>query len=172
MGFIGVGDDTGNGDVLYAIPDSDFNSGYHIGPNDNFLAWADIVNYNKNATKIYLAYEIEYTPGIVGVNTRDVLLSVTGCNMKAVKTSAMGPTNTTSEKWVFYEDGNLVIARKLSTPKPLSLSEYPRGLMALQEDICTMAARRWPCPSTGSSSAHPRPVTVMVVMLVKRPSQR
>jgi hypothetical protein len=112
VGFIGVGDDTGEGDVLYAIPDSDFNSGYHVGANDSFIAWADIVNYNKEATKIYLAYEIEYAPGIIGVNTRDVLLSVTGCNMKAIKTSTLGPTNTTSEKWVFYEDGNLVIARR------------------------------------------------------------
>ena len=98
--------------MLYAIPGSDFNSGYHVGANDTFMAWADIVNYNKSPTKFYLAYEIEYAPGIVGVNTRDVLLSVTGCNAKVVKTSALGPTNTTSEKWVFYEDGNLVIARR------------------------------------------------------------
>jgi hypothetical protein len=134
VGFLSVGDDTGFGDVLYAIPDSDFNSGYHIGSNDSFVAWAEIVNYNKSPTKFYLAYEIEYTPGIVGVNTRDVLLSVTGCNMKAVKTSALGPANTTSEKWVFYEDGNMVIAREscISSSEPcISSSESERALSRL-----------------------------------------
>jgi len=127
VGFLSVGDDTGTGDVLYTTPDGSFNSGYHIEANDNFIAWAEIVNYNKNATKVYLAFDIEYVPGIVGANTRDVLLSVTGCNPKRIATSAKGPANTTSEKWVFYEDGNIVIARESCPSLKLGLQTSARS---------------------------------------------
>jgi hypothetical protein len=110
VGFVGVGDDTGDGPVLYTTPDGQFNAGYHIGPEDNFLAWAQIVNYNKKETKVYIAYDLEYIPSLVGVNTKGVLVSVTGCAMKGIKTSNAGPTNTTSGKWTFYEDGNILVA--------------------------------------------------------------
>jgi len=38
-------------------------SGYYIGPNDNILVNADIVNYNAEPKEAYMVMEMEYFPG-------------------------------------------------------------------------------------------------------------
>jgi hypothetical protein len=68
----------------------------------------DLVNYKKDAQKIFLTYDLETIDGISGTNSQGALLSVTGCGGRNLKTAATGPTNTTSNKFYFYRDGAIV----------------------------------------------------------------
>jgi hypothetical protein len=69
--------------------------------------WADIVNLDKNPKKIYLAYDLEYLPGHVGVDGQGTLMSVTGCGRQRINAAPTGPSNTTSGKFRFFRTGTL-----------------------------------------------------------------
>lgn len=43
-----------------------WDTGYHIKAADRFNYWAQIVNYNKSPAKIYVTFDTEWVPGIVG----------------------------------------------------------------------------------------------------------
>jgi hypothetical protein len=42
------------------------NTGYHIKAADKFNFWAQLVNYNKQPAKVYVTYDMEWVPGLVG----------------------------------------------------------------------------------------------------------
>jgi hypothetical protein len=109
-GFVGAGEDSSDGGAMYTTEDGSQNSGFHVGAKDNFVAWAQIVNYNKEAKDIYITYDLEWVPGIQGDDVKTVLLSVTSCSTM-IKMSEMGPTNTTSGKFYFMEEGKVFRAR-------------------------------------------------------------
>jgi len=110
IGFVGAGEDSSDGGAVYTSANGTQNTGYHIGPNDKFNAWAQIVNYNKEPKDIYITYDLEWVPGIVGKDVKTVLLSVTSCG-SAIKMSDRGPTNTTSGKFYFMEPGKVFRVR-------------------------------------------------------------
>jgi len=61
--------------------------------------------------QIYVFYDIEWVPGIVGDDVKTVTLTATCGGSPAIKLSSAGPTNTTSGKFYFMEDGNVLGAR-------------------------------------------------------------
>jgi hypothetical protein len=54
------------------------NTGYHIKSTDRFNFWAQLVNYNKAPAKVYVTYDVEWVPGIVGcVSPSEVDMTLT-----------------------------------------------------------------------------------------------
>jgi hypothetical protein len=49
--------------ITYTTPSGDFNSGYYVGPSDNILLQADIVNSLSVPQTVYIDVDIEYVPG-------------------------------------------------------------------------------------------------------------
>jgi hypothetical protein len=98
-------------DVWYTTEDGQHQGGFHIGAADAFMLQIDLVNYQKAATKVYVTMNLEYLNGIVGPDTRETLLSVTGCGVPSIKISDSGPTNTTSAKYTILEDGEILGAK-------------------------------------------------------------
>jgi len=95
---------------MYTTAHGEQNSGYHINAKDTFNAWAQIVNYNKENKELYLTYDLEWVPGIQGDDVKTMLLSVTSCSTP-IRLSESVPTNTTSGKFYFMEDGKVFRAR-------------------------------------------------------------
>lgn len=54
---------------------------------------------------------MEYLPGIVGADTQTSLLSVTGCFARPIVLSKTAATNTTSDKFTFLQNGNILSAK-------------------------------------------------------------
>jgi len=109
--FVGTGEDSTEGGAVYTSEDGTRNTGYHVGAQDTFTGWAEIVNYNKVSKQIYVFYDIEWVPGTVGDDVKTVTLTATCGGSPAIKLSSAGPTNTTSGKFYFMEDGNVLGAR-------------------------------------------------------------
>jgi len=110
-GFVGLGEDSGNGPVLYTARDGSSKAGYWVSPGSSFTANIDLVNYSKESQTVYITYDLEWTMGKPSVNTKGMLVSVTQCMGKQIKLSQSGPTNTTSGKFTFLEDGTILTAR-------------------------------------------------------------
>ena len=108
--FIGSGEDNNNVAVWYTARDGSSPSGFHVGANDNFMANVDLVNYAAEK-KVYLTMELEYMKGKTGMDATETLLSVTGCGVASIKLSQTGPTNTTSGKYTFTQDGEILGAK-------------------------------------------------------------
>jgi len=96
---------------VYTSDDGTRNTGYHVGAQDTFTGWAEIVNYNKEQKKIYVFYDLEWVPGIQGDDVKTVTLTATCGSSAMIKLSQTGPTNTTSGTFYFMEDGNVLGAR-------------------------------------------------------------
>jgi hypothetical protein len=109
--FVGTGEDSTEGGAVYTSDDGTRNTGYHVGAQDSFTGWAEIVNYNKEAKKIYVFYDLEWVPGIQGDDVKTVTLTATCGGSPMIKLSQAGPTNTTSGKFYFMEDGKVLGAR-------------------------------------------------------------
>jgi hypothetical protein len=109
--FIGTGEDNNNVEVWYTTRDGAHQGGFHVGASDSFMMQIDLVSYKKEASKAYVTMEMEYLPGVIGPDTRETLLSVTGCGVGSIKISESGPTNTTSSKYTFTEDGQILGAK-------------------------------------------------------------
>jgi hypothetical protein len=109
--FVGTGEDSTEGGALYTTEDGTRNSGYHIGAQDSFTGWAQLVNYNKESKQIYVFYDLEWVPGNVGDNVNTATFTATCGGSPAIKLSTTGPTNTTSGKFYFMEDGKVLGAR-------------------------------------------------------------
>jgi hypothetical protein len=109
--FIGTGEDSSEGGAVYTSDDGTRNTGYHIGARDSFTGWAEIVNYNKEAKKVYVYYDLEWVPGLQGDDVKTVTLTATCGGSPAIKLSQGGPKNTTSGKFYFMEDGRVLGAR-------------------------------------------------------------
>jgi len=109
--FVGTGEDSTEGGAVYTSDDGTRNTGYHVGAQDTFTGWAEIVNYNKEPKKIYVFYDLEWVPGIQGDDVKTVTLTATCGGSPMVKLSQTGPTNTTSGKFYFMEDGKVLGAR-------------------------------------------------------------
>jgi len=65
----------------------------------------------RNLKKIYVFYDLEWVPGIVGEDVKTVTLTATCGGSPAIRLSQSGPTNTTSGKFYFMEDGKVLGAR-------------------------------------------------------------
>jgi len=109
--FIGTGEDSTEGGAVYTSDDGTRNTGYHIGAGDTFTGWAEVVNYNKEPKQIYVFYDLEWVPGLQGEDVKTVTLTATCGGSPAIKLSTTGPTNTTSGKFYFMEDGKVLGAR-------------------------------------------------------------
>jgi len=109
--FVGTGEDSTEGGAVYTSEDGTRNTGYHVGAGDTFTGWAEIVNYNKEKKQIYVYYDLEWIPGIVGDDVKTVTLTATCGGSPMIRLSQSGPTNTTSGKFYFMEDGNVLGAR-------------------------------------------------------------
>lgn len=110
-GFIGTGEDSGKRPVYYTREDGSSDSGYWVAKGDTFLADVQLVNYNKEAKKIFITYDLEFSPGEHGVNAKGMLISVDMCRGVRIKTSATGPSNTTSGTFKILESGKIIGAR-------------------------------------------------------------
>jgi hypothetical protein len=110
-GFVGAGEDSGNGPVLYTARDGSSKAGYWVAPDDQFFANVVLVNYNKEVKTVTVAYDLEWLPEKPTSNSKGMLISISQCHGKAIKVSTTGPTNTTSGKWTFLEDGHILAAR-------------------------------------------------------------
>jgi len=109
--FIGTGEDSSEGGAIYTSEDGTRNTGYHIGAQDSFTGWAQLVNYNKEAKKVYVFYDLEWVPGLVGDDVKTATLSATCGGSPGIKLSQTGPTNTTSGKFYFMDDGKILGGR-------------------------------------------------------------
>jgi hypothetical protein len=106
--FAVQGEDNGDSAIIYTATNGTFNSGFYIGPNDQFLINSDLVNYNAEAKDVYVTMDIEYVPGKVGLEAFPNLLSVVGCKMLEPKISKTGPTETMSRKFPILIDGYIL----------------------------------------------------------------
>jgi hypothetical protein len=125
-GFLGSeftvqGDDAGKAaTVLFTSSDGKYNSGFFVGPQDTFLIQTDLVNYNPDSKKVYVAMEIEYVDGNVGSDAVATLMSVTGChpptpgNGPAINLSKTGPAITNSTQWPVIANGKVIAGCKSS----------------------------------------------------------
>jgi len=105
--FVGTGEDSSEGGVLYTTPDGTRNTGYHIGPQDTFTGWAQLVNYNKEPKKVFVFYDLEWVPGIEGDDVKMATLTSTCGGLPIIRLSETAATNTTSGDFYFMEDGQL-----------------------------------------------------------------
>src|ERR1700760_711314 len=60
-GFVGLGEDSGNGPVLYTARDGSSKAGYWVSPGSSFTANIDLVNYSKESQTVYVTYDLEWT---------------------------------------------------------------------------------------------------------------
>lgn len=151
--FVGTGEDSADGGALYTSEDGTRNSGYHVGAGDAFTGWAQLVNYNKEAKQIYVFYDLEWIPGIVGDDVKTATFTST-CGGGMIRLSNNGPTNSTSGKFYFMEDGTILGAR--GHLHGTSNMFFVTTLSNEQQ----MVVSRSVCSSTISSSARPTPCTV------------
>lgn len=111
-GFVGVGEDSGEEPVFYTQRDGKSSAGYWVGPTDVFLANVVLVNYNKEDVQVSVAYDLEWIPEAPSSNSKGMLISISQCLGKgSIKMSPSGPTNSTSGKFTFVEDGTILAAR-------------------------------------------------------------
>jgi hypothetical protein len=109
--FVGTGEDSADGLALYTSEDGTRNSGYHVGAQDSFQGWAQLVNYNKVDKQIYVYYDVEWIPGIHGDDVKTATFTATCGTSPIISLSNSGPTNTTSGKFTFMESGQLLGGR-------------------------------------------------------------
>jgi len=110
-GFVGTGEDSGKRPVLYTREDGSSPSGYWVAKGDKFIANVVLVNYNKTPKNVFVTYDLEWAPGELGNNAKGMLIAVNQCRGKSIRVSQTGPTNTTSGKFTFLEDGQIIGAR-------------------------------------------------------------
>jgi len=108
--FVGTGEDSAEGGQVYTSEDGTRNSGYHVGANDVFTGWAQVVNYNKENKQVYIFYDLEWVPGIVGEDTKVATFTAT-CGGSPMIKLGNGPTRTTSGDFYFMEDGKVLGGR-------------------------------------------------------------
>jgi hypothetical protein len=60
----------------YTTPDGKFESGYFIKNND-FAMQAEMINYSKDEQSVYIQTDIEYLPGLVGMDAQQAGASAT-----------------------------------------------------------------------------------------------
>jgi len=109
--FIGSGEDNNNVDVWYTNKRADHLGGFHIGSNDRFSMNADLVSLNSATSRVYLGFDIEYLKGQVGSDSSETLLTVESCGGGRINANARGPTSTRSGRYVFKENGSIVLAK-------------------------------------------------------------
>lgn len=109
--FVGSGEDNNNVPVWYTKKDGSHSGGFHIGPADSFTMNADLVSLNPGTSQVYLTMDMEYLPGIVGPDTQETLLSVDSCGGQRLRTSSAGPTNSTSARYTFKQNGSIIVAK-------------------------------------------------------------
>jgi len=109
--FVGTGEDSADGLTVYTSEDGTRNSGYHVGGSDSFTGWAQLVNYSPESKQIYVYYDLEWVPGIQGDDIKTATFTATCGGSPKIRLSTTGPTNTTSGKFYFMEDGKVLGAR-------------------------------------------------------------
>jgi len=110
--FVGGSEDNYAEPVMYTTKDGSMEAGYWLSPEDGVGVTLDIVRNNKAIEQLYFTYELEWLPGHVGVDSQGVLMSVSGCQLRRIKTSPTGPVPTTSNYFKFFGDGYLVNGSK------------------------------------------------------------
>jgi hypothetical protein len=114
-GLIQAGNDQVASPTIYASPKGPLNSGFLTGYDDTFLLEAEIVNYNKENTTIYMQMEVEYLPEIPAdyLDASALVFSATGCASPGYKPPGNNPKyNFTSEDFVMDRNGYILNMRK------------------------------------------------------------
>jgi hypothetical protein len=110
--FIGTGDDQASIYTYYMPQDVKLNTGYYVQPSFSFNMNAVLVNEEDVKKEVYITMELEYIPGKIDGDTRDVLLMSGPCRSPMqVVTSEKEPTMTQSGNYFFKEDGTIVYAK-------------------------------------------------------------
>ena len=109
--FVGTGEDSAAEGAVYTSEDGTRDSGYHVGENDSFSIWAQLVNYNNATKSVYVTYDLEWVPGILGDDVKTATFTATCGTSPVIKLSESGPTNTTSGKLTFLENGKILGGR-------------------------------------------------------------
>jgi hypothetical protein len=115
-GLIQAGNDQVASPTIYASPKGPLNSGFLTGFDDTFLLEAEIVNYNKENTTIYMQMEVEYLPEIPAdyLDASALVFSATGCSSPGYRPPGNNPKyNFTSEDFVMDRNGYILNMRKL-----------------------------------------------------------
>jgi hypothetical protein len=110
--FIGTGDDQASIYTFYTPQDVQLNTGYYVQTTFSFNMNAVLVNEENVKKDVYITMELEYVPGKIEGDTRDVLLMSGPCrNPMQVKTSEKETTMTESGNYFFTEAGTIVYAK-------------------------------------------------------------
>jgi hypothetical protein len=109
---VNVGNDNNQAAVLWTSPDGKSNDGYHVRQKDVFTIAAELINYRAEAINIYIDSEIEYLPTIEGRNVQETEISVTGCTFAYPWTSPTEAVNTTSNNFIFFQNGDILDASR------------------------------------------------------------
>lgn len=72
---------------------------------------ADLVNYNNETRNVYLTWDLEYVPGIIGQDSTPNLMSVTGCKMAQPNLNKTGRAVTLSKNFPVLIDGTIISAK-------------------------------------------------------------
>jgi hypothetical protein len=150
--FIGTGDDQASIYTYYTPQDVKLNTGYYVQPSFSFNMNAVLVNEENVKKDIYITMELEYIPGEIDGDTRDVLLMSGPCQSPMqVKTSEKEATMTESGNYFFIEDGTIVYAKG-----HLHAGEILLTHRKIQKAYDEQAVRRWSYTSTESLHVHRR----------------
>jgi len=109
-GFLSTGEDSAGNAAMFTNPQGNLPAGYHIKSGDTFNYWAQLVNYNKEPAKVYVTFDTEWVPGLLGQDMKNIVLTAT-CGGGRIKMSEAGSTNTTSGKFYMMEEGRIMGAR-------------------------------------------------------------
>jgi len=109
--FLGSGEDNNNVDVWYTNKRGDHLGGFQIGASDRFSINADLVSLNSAASRIYIGFDLEYLKGRVGSDSTETLLTVESCGGGRINANSRVPTATKSGRYVFKENGSIVLAK-------------------------------------------------------------
>jgi Stress up-regulated Nod 19 len=112
VGFMVSGNDPAAN--MFTTPDGSFNSAYHIGQYQMLAMQAELVNYRKEAQKVYITVDYEYTKGKANNPADSVisLFSVTGCGFPDYHRDASKKIyNMSSEVLIAPADGFIINAK-------------------------------------------------------------
>jgi len=108
--FIDRGEDSGDTDTIFTAVNSTMDAGYLMNSGKLVLQY-DMVNYNKEAKKIFINLEYEFLDTPAAKDAIHTLKSVTCQGVVGPRVAASGPSTTSSTAMTVTQDATIVWAR-------------------------------------------------------------
>jgi len=149
-GFVGTGEDSSEGMIMYTNTNGTQDTGFHVRQTDTFFATAQLVNYNKESKDIYLTYDLEWVPDIVGKDMKGVLLAVGRFHSQLCSTIL--PSSRSGEMGLYFDllakcvQRLTVFLEQCASPPRIKLSKdgptnTTTGHFSIMEDGTILGAR-------------------------------